>query len=194
MPRAQVAVLMSDTHAPLPLPSKVAALHFTALSALVNAHYACSHGYDLLYLRLTEATCQHHVYGQRHPSYCKLPAIAHALQRYSTVVFVDSDAWFTSHAPPLEELIHAGRRTAAASAEHDPSLFLAWDHPYSNGPNCGFMIWKNSTRAQRLLATWWHIDSGRFNLFHDYEQRTMFWRRGSHNACILLCACIQCTS
>ena len=54
---AGTVVLMSDTHKPLPLPSKTSALHFTSLAAIVNAHYACSHGFDFLFLRLSDSGC-----------------------------------------------------------------------------------------------------------------------------------------
>ena len=38
---SSTVILMSDTHRPLPLPSKTAKLHFTSLAAIVNAFYAC---------------------------------------------------------------------------------------------------------------------------------------------------------
>ena len=92
--RSDVVILMSDTHKPLPLPNKASALHFTALSATVNAYYACKHGYDFLFVRLSEPGCAHPRFGRRHPSYCKLPAVAAALNRWLIVAFVDSDSWF----------------------------------------------------------------------------------------------------
>ena len=166
--RSHTVVLMSDTHTPWPLPRQASALHYSALAAIANAHYACLHGYDFQFVRLVEDGCAHHVFGHRHPSYCKLPGIAAALRRWRTVVFVDSDSWFVADAPPVEELL-------AAYGTGNSSLYLAWDWPYSNGPNCGFMVWRNSTRAVELLATWWHLDTGPFAAQHDYEQRAMYW-------------------
>ena len=40
--------------------------------------YACAHGYTLLYYRLAREGCEHPLWGARHPSYCKLAAIAAA--------------------------------------------------------------------------------------------------------------------
>ena len=176
-------VLMSDTHRPLPLPRKTSALHFTSLAALVNAHYACVHGYDFLYLRLSDEGCVHPHFGTRHASYCKLSAIAHALLKWSNVIFIDSDSWFAPGAPTIEALIsatsdaHGARDRAPLQPPPPPILSLAWDWPYSNGPNCGFMVWRNSSRALQLLATWWHIDSGVYAREHDFEQHAMHWVR-----------------
>ena len=170
---SETVILMSDTHRPLPLPTTTAALHFTSLAALVNAHYACSHGFDFLYLVLSEDGCTHPHSGRRHPSYCKLTAVAAAMRRWSVVAFVDSDSWFSPDALPLDILISSARG-AKTNITLLPSLSFAWDQPYSNGPNCGFMVWRNSTRAQRLLATWWHTSTG-YDRMHDFEQRAMYW-------------------
>ena len=170
----------------MPLPSKTSRLHFTSLSAIVNAFYACSHGYDFLYMQLSEEHgCAHPIFGRRHPSYCKLPAIGAALRKWRTVVFVDSDSWFLPGGPSIDSLVAASRQAepssvaitaeAGHSIEREPSLSLAWDLPFSNGPNCGFMIWRNSTRAQRMLDLWWHLDPGVYATVHDYEQRAMHW-------------------
>ena len=95
----------------------------------------CRHGYDLLYYQLSEAGCLHPRWGRRHPSYCKLPAIALALRRYDTVALLDSDSWFSRSAPSLLD-IEAMHRAPTADASQ-PSVLFGWDHPYSNGPNCG---------------------------------------------------------
>ena len=173
---ATTVLIMSDTHRPTPLPTKTANLHFTSLSALVNAHYACRHSYDFIFMQHSEAGCTHPRFGRRHPSYCKLGAIAAALQLgWATVIFIDSDSWFVPDAPPIERMITAARgRPHGYGQGSAPSLFLAWDWPYSNGPNCGFMIWRNGNRARQLLAHWWHLDTG-FNTQHDYEQRALYW-------------------
>ena len=172
--RARTAVLMSDTHGPLPLPASTSALHYSSLAALVNAHYACANGYDFMFLQLVEDGCVGPQGTRRHPSYCKLAAIAAAMRRWSTVIFVDSDSWFAPDAPPLEAMLHAARDGDSGGGAAGPSLSLAWDWPYSNGPNCGFMVWRNSTRAQRLLTTWWHLSTG-YDMMHDFEQRAMYW-------------------
>ena len=179
MPSASTVIVMSDTHSPLPLP-KTSVLHFASLSAIVNAHFACSHSYDFLYLHLTDHGCFHERFGWRHPSYCKLAAIAVALRKWSTVVFIDSDSWFVPTAPPLESLLGQEMATTGAHAQTHrlrtaragalstrahtvsigepsaskwldrPSLYLPWDYPYSNGPNCGLMIWRHMQTCSNL--------------------------------------------
>ena len=189
MVSSDTVLLMQDTHAPLPLPTKTSKLHFTSFAAIVNAYYACSNAYDFLYMRLSEDGCNHPTYGRRHPSYCKLPAIGVALRKWRVVIFIDSDSWFVPHAPSIDAVIaesrglrdlsdDGSRRGGAASTQdssRSPSLTLAWDLPYSNGPNCGFMVWRNSTRARTMLSTWWHLDAGVYAAQHDYEQRAMHW-------------------
>ena len=99
-----------------------------------------------------------------------------------------------SAAPQIEAVIAAARGGAprapgghaARSAGNgsrflrrrgSPSVYLAWDWPYSNGPNCGFMVWRNGSQAQALLRAWWHVDTG-FDEVHDYEQRALYWAVG----------------
>ena len=53
---------------------------YPALAFALNALYAARHGYALLYYRMASPSCTHATQGSRHASYCKLPAIAHALQ------------------------------------------------------------------------------------------------------------------
>ena len=96
------ALLMADNRAPVLSQPRVGTLTYPALAFALNALYACAHGYDLLYYRMASAECQHATQGVRHASYCKLPAIAHALERYGTVAFIDSDSFFLhvrAHAP-----------------------------------------------------------------------------------------------
>ena len=93
MPRG-TAVLMADNRAPIVAEPRASTLTYPALGFALNALYACAHGYDLLYYRMTSPDCEHATQGTRQASYCKLPAIAHALERYSTVAFIDSDSFF----------------------------------------------------------------------------------------------------
>ena len=68
---------------------------YPQLAFELNRRYACQHGHDLLYLQMRGEACFHIELGERRPSYCKLVAIAEALERgYKTVAFVDSDAYF----------------------------------------------------------------------------------------------------
>lgn len=173
MPADSVAILMVDTTAPvLARATQPGApfLAFQALSAWLNWQYAKRHGYTLLYLLLVEPGCRHPRWGWRHPSYCKLPAIGAAFKRFATVACIDSDAYFHPAAPALNHIVAAH----SASAEVTDVSFSS-DRPFSDGPNCGFMVWKRSPRTLDLLATWWHLDMGPFAQAHDYEQRAVYW-------------------
>ena len=113
--RAATVVLMIDTHRPLPLPSKMSLVHYSALAAVVNAHYACVHGFDFLYMRRSEPGCTHPRFGRRHPSYCKLPAVAATTMADGRI---DSDSWFApGAAPPIETLVGAAERRLQHAAE-----------------------------------------------------------------------------
>ena len=187
MTAGATALLMVDTMPPLLAPNAGTLgnepyVRYQALAAWLNAYYARRHGYDLLYNQLSDEGfgCHHAVFGRRHPSYCKLPAIAAALRRYDTVVMLDSDTWFTPGALPLSELLAADERNHWSSLQQhspfspaphvSPSVFFGSDRPFSSGPNCGFMVWRASAAAQELLRLWWHVDAGRFQQSHDYEQ------------------------
>ena len=108
--RTHTAIVMMDTRpAQLAADAPTAELDYPQLAFELNRGYACRHGYDLLYLRMQSATCQHPRLGERNPSYCKLAAVAEALHRgYSFVAFLDSDAFFrnVSLSLPQLSLIH----------------------------------------------------------------------------------------
>ena len=165
------ALLMQDTRLPT-LPRRAAAVHYPTLAAFANAAYCLRHGYTLLWYHLAEGGCAHPRWGRRHPSFCKLAAIASAMADYAQVLWIDSDAWMAPQAPPLPRLAQAlGHRVAQRPA----AVSFSWDLPFSSGPNAGLMLWRASRRSRRLLCAWWHVDPGRFGLEHDYEQRTLHW-------------------
>lgn len=173
---SSTAVLMADTTHPeltrVTSPG-VPYMRYAGLTGWLNSHYANRHGYALLFFMYTEAGCRHPRWGWRHPSYCKLAAIAAALQEWGTVAFIDSDSFFSPTAPPLPELI--ARRRLAKLQHAATHVLLASDRPFTTGPNCGFMVWRASDQAMALLATWWHLDMGPFGLAHDYEQHALHW-------------------
>ena len=186
-PPPSTVVLMVDTNPPTLEPSPQPGLpymRYNALAAWLNAFYARRHDYAFLYYQLVEPGCRHKRWGLRHPSYCKLPAIAAALERFETVVFIDSDSWFAPEAPPIALLLaaycrrnHPGiqPRQQIQMTGSEPSVHFASDMPFSAAPNCGFMIWRASPRASLLLRLWWHMDAGTYATMHDYEQRTLHW-------------------
>ena len=164
-----VALVMMDTR---PAMGGSTPSH-TQFAFEINRRYACDHGYDLLYLRMKDSVCRHPVLGERHPSYCKLAAVAEALSRgYSLVVFLDSDAFFQNSTLPLSRMLieYAGNASG-----HDWDAAFSSDLPFSSGPNAGVQFWNNTPSAQRLLRLWWHLPGGRFHSQHDYEQHALQW-------------------
>ena len=103
------------------------------------------------------ATCRHELLGERHPSYCKLAAVAKALHRgYSLVAFLDSDAFFRNlslSVPQLLSLHRGSRLGGGTSAEPAAASF---------SPNGGVQFWRNTADAARLLRLWWHLPGGRY--------------------------------
>ena len=124
------------------------------------------------------ATCRHELLGERHPSYCKLAAVAEALHRgYELVAFLDSDAFFhnlTLSVPQLLSL-HRGSRLGGGTSAEPAAASFGVDQPFSFGPNGGVQFWRNTADAARLLRLWWHLPGGRYHRQHDYEQHTLQW-------------------
>jgi len=162
------ALVMQDHRLPS-LPRKGTSLSYPTLAAFLNAAYCLRHGCTLLFFHLAEPGCAHPRWGVRHPSYCKLAALASALAmgHVEHALWLDSDAWIQPDAPPLPLLLQASRPAATlppptqpasspAAAGRQPVVSLAWDLPFSSGPNAGLMLWRGSRRARRLLRTWWH--------------------------------------
>ena len=138
------------------------------LTAWLNARYAERHGYAFRYLQLLEPGCAHPRWGWRHPSYCKLPALAFLLRQFEMVAFIDSDSFFAPVAPALSSIFPAKR-------SGDAEVLFASDRPFTPGPNCGFMIWPSSESTLALLSNWWNLDMGPFGMRHDFEQRALHW-------------------
>jgi len=86
-----VVLVMMDTRPALVVPgTRASNVEYPQLAFELNRRYACVQGYDLLYLHMGSPTCAHEDYGERHPSYCKLAAIAEALARgYDWAVWLD---------------------------------------------------------------------------------------------------------
>lgn len=177
------AVLMVDTRPPsIGFPPNIA---YQGLTAWLNRRYAHRHGYKFLYHQLSEAggECRHIHWGVRHPSYCKLPPLAAALERFATVALIDSDSWFSPSAPSLDAILSNSTTTASGySSSQHATVHFASDAPFGFGPNCGFMVWKASTAASRLLQFWWHLDAGPYARQHEYEQHTLYWAVAHMNA------------
>ena len=166
-------ILMADTKAPSHAPSTAYGqpyLPYNTFASWLNAFYARQHGYEFRYYHLNEPGCSHVRWGHRHPSYCKLPAIAAAIaDGFALVAFIDSDSWFSPDAPPLPTLLKGGDESGSSIA----LVSFASDVPFSKGPNCGFMVWR--AQALPILQLWWNIDPGRFATTHDYEQHALHW-------------------
>lgn len=156
----------------------------TMLTAYLNMRYACRHGYTLLFYKLRRPGCAHPLWGARHPSYCKLTAIGEALAAgYEWVVYLDSDA-FVRASGSLPALLHKyGAPADAASAgastrlpEGSPEAFFGWDHPFTLGPNMGFIALRNTPSVRAMVRLWWNSYAATFSLEHPFEQRTLQWQ------------------
>ena len=172
MTRSSTAIVMADNRAP-----SSSTPTYPALAFALNALYACGHGYDLLYYRMASPTCAHPLQGARDASYCKMPAIAAALQAgYDSVAFVDSDSFFLHRNVSLPSLVARYAPPPPHAAAAPLGAWFACDLPQlGERPNGGFHLWRRGDGAERLLRTWWHLDGGRFNTAHDYEQHALQW-------------------
>ena len=198
-PGNTVALVMMDTRTPERLVELASAPKISLkynvstilLTHYLNLRYACTHGYSLLFYRLTSEGCEHPRWGARHPSYCKLAAVAAALDRgYRFVVYIDSDAFVRNTSLGLPALLRA--YGGNASVERHVAWF-GWDTPYSLGPNAGFSVLRGGGRgggggsgrggrgggppaAHELLQAWWNVYAGRYSLDHAFEQHTLHWQ------------------
>jgi hypothetical protein len=179
---SRIALVMMDTR-PAFVPTRAAQPQYPQLAFALNRMYACKHGYDLLYLRMRSSVCSHGPH-ERHPSYCKLAAVAEALSRgYTLVAFMDSDAFFQNASLPLPRLLDdfADIPTNSSGTSRRPLSKRRWDvrfasdRPFSLGPNAGVQFWRNTPSAWRLLTLWWHLPGGRYHTEHDYEQHALQW-------------------
>ena len=215
-PRSSVAIVMMDSRRPemkmgltrhnkQEMTTQAQGRLLTLFTYYLNFKYACRHGYKLLFYKLASTDCDgrrcvtgctHPIWGERHPSYCKLSAIAAALaEGYETVAYIDSDAFFqnATHLPGLLSAHDAS--DLATQTRIEPHAFFGWDWPYTLGPNMGLIVLRNTEISRELLRVrrftltmslciahariswqvWWHVHSGDFGLRHPFEQRTLTW-------------------
>lgn len=180
---ANTAILMSDNRPPILTHAGASSLTYPLLAFSLNALYACTHGYDLLYYQMVSSECIHRTQGTRHASYCKLPAIAHALETYSTVVFIDSDSFFLHRNMSIPALLRQYAAPPSVASVQRASALFANDLPQlGERPNGGFHVWRRSDAssdvddARRVLRSWWHLPAGRYATEHDYEQHSLQWQ------------------
>lgn len=151
----------------------------TMLTSYLNHRYACRHGYSLIFYQLSKPGCKHPLWGSRHPSYCKLAAIGEAVAAgYEWVVYIDSDAFIRSR-DNLATLLRKYGATLGDSggrADGSPELFFGWDHPFTLGPNMGFIAMRNTRMVRSLLRLWWNVYAGTFSMEHPFEQHTLQWQ------------------
>lgn len=173
---AATVLLMADTRLPV-LPTESADFSLKNLTAhglafYLNLKHACLHGEKFLYFHLASSACHHTLWGERHPSYCKLPAIAEALSRgHERVVFLDSDAFIRNAHTSVPSLLQRyGGDSSAAAIE------FGWDSPYSLGPNAGFAVFKHvGSGVRHALRLWWNLYAGEKGMIHPYEQHALHW-------------------
>ena len=181
MTRSTTAIVMADNRAP----ALTSTPTYPALAFALNALYACGHGYDLLYYRMASPTCAHPLQGARDASYCKMPAIAAALQAgYDSVAFVDSDSFFLQRNVSLPSLVARYAPPPPHAAAAPLGAWFACDLPQlGERPNGGFHLWRRGDGAERLLRTWWPRRRP-LQPRRDYEQHALQWalspgRRGA---------------
>ena len=197
---ASVAIIMMDTRglvteAPGPA-------DYWKVAAALNQAYARYYGYDFLWYQLgvnrtvdlgshledqnrfkaliskekTATSCYLHKTVKRGAPWCKMIAIAAALERgYKTVVFVDSDAYFNvDDALRLSIPQIVGKYGHASLGDHP--VWCPTDGPWKKGsPNSAMQIWSNSDAARALLRTWWQTDVS--PTVHAYEQTAIYLRK-----------------
>uniref|UniRef100_A0A7S4BR63 Nucleotide-diphospho-sugar transferase domain-containing protein n=1 Tax=Chrysotila carterae TaxID=13221 RepID=A0A7S4BR63_CHRCT len=177
MPACTTALAVSDR---LHAQSKETLKHnltATMMTYFLNLKYACLNGYQLIFYRLITEGCVHPRWGWRHPSYCKLCAIAEALAAgYEWVVYLDSDAFVRNATLPLPQLLLSYEATVEAQTRELQGIFFGWDYPYTLGPNAGFTALRNSAQTRSMLSFWWNVYAGRFSTDHSYEQHTLHWK------------------
>lgn len=94
----------------------------------------------------------------RGASWCKLIGVASIFEQgYSTVVFIDSDAFFKVNSPAIETLIDTMSDDTSGPG---PLLWMPPNDPWEPmHPNGGMHVWKTtSPAAWKLLRQWWQID------------------------------------
>ena len=181
----EVALVMMDTRDPHAAATAIAQPDYKLrrnssiyylLTYYLNLRYAERHGYEIIYYRMDEKECQHPLWGARHPSYCKLTAIAHtlALRRHRWVVWIDSDAFIRNVSLPLPALLRA--YGAPAEDDEETAAYFGWDSPYTLGPNAGLAVLRSAEASTAMLQTWWNVYSGQYGVEHSYEQHTLQWQ------------------
>ncbi len=113
--------------------------------------YAARHGYDL-HLHTESADLS------RPPHWTKIRILRNLLDRYETVVWLDSDL-----------VIVDGRRDIAYELEPDCFLYLV-EHAYNDErvPNSGVMILRSSEQAKRFLDDAWALEE---HLEHEWAEQ-----------------------
>jgi Nucleotide-diphospho-sugar transferase len=113
--------------------------------------YADRHGYDLhLHTHSADPT--------RPPHWTKIRILLDLLERYETVVWLDSDL-----------VIVDARRDIAAELEPDYFLYLV-EHAYNDEriPNTGVMLLRSGPTATRFLEEAWALDE---HLDHEWAEQ-----------------------
>jgi hypothetical protein len=130
--------------------------------------------------------------------WCKLAAVADALNEFDVVVYIDSDAFFHSddRSLPIRDVIERGQEngvgyhpasgsTLPLSKGGDAVVWFPPNDPFGPRLNSGLHIWRNNNRAWNFLRQWWNVDASRvlgpngfggwdsvqnWNLHHPFEQ------------------------
>ena len=135
-----------------------------------NERYARCHGYGFAYVEHTGGRhgkgCSHSVRGYLSPYWCKIPAVAHVLQkgingrRCNRVVFLDSDVHIVNYSMSLDEYLESRRSLGdEALIDDDWSLLFTSNAPHVNAGLCtGIFFARSKSDSCGILRNWWDAD------------------------------------
>jgi len=125
--------------------------------------------------------CAHQQLGRRHPSWCKLVAIAHALSADKTTraaLYLDSDALWNMPEQPIAKLVE--NFTRPQDWHQGAMLWFGCNGNYTRGwkfnvsnaqngaPNAGAILARNHDRTLALLRAWWGRPHGHTERFMSF--------------------------
>ena len=185
-------ILMVDNRVKVDYDPELETQNFIMLAATLNRMYALRHRYCFKIVK-RDGPCPHETYGDRSPQWCKLLAIASALDDgFATIMYLDSDAHVNKMSISIPTFLAAMRNQAIPSLsdmgyywtsqpdedlDHNnqtdalvdnAALLVTADWETKPETNTGVMIFRNGDVARRMIRAWWDVDD--HNLEWDFEQ------------------------
>ncbi len=151
-----ILVLMSDNRQ---LCNSITdAQNFWSYTAYINKKYCDKYGYDFKYVTPYYKTNTFDLYscidvntGQlRHSAYAKIAAVRANIEKYSYVVYIDTDCVFKNFSISLESII---------SKYSDKNIIFQSNFPFHTPLPCsGFFIVKNTPEQIAVLDIWYKYE------------------------------------